>query len=753
MTISAMTLIIALLVAKDVYVNWQQLEKIRSLKGAILMSDKLFDATEKFSEERDIAYTILHAPDADTANKLRARLEERRQAADVALGNGMEALKAYDFVELVKFREAIEKQLLGIRKLREQIDQAAAVPANQRNDKLSDQWFEESTKLIEETQDLWVEFSQHFADIDPIVTQHLRYKHFLRVISDYTGRERAIIGRLIVDNSDPGLEQSAQLLRGQGTLELSWKMADVLATQSGLMTSIAPYYSDARSHYLTLFSMISDTFYVPGGRHGASYPISVDLWFELSSQAKESFDALKDASLKAIHHYVETLETRAEQAIIGNTVLLFCVMVLCAYSFQVVIRRVITPINAMAGALLDTVHGKSVTSLPPIANEEDEIGKLVQALHAFQESGDRYRALVEASSQIIWTWRPDQTGNMGTLFDWWEKITGLPASEMLPYGWASTVHPDDRENAKEIWTHAMETGENYTMEYRLLRREGGVCWVYVRGVGLKNPDGSVRELVGALNDITERKEAEIALKNYNLALERSNKELDDFAYIASHDLKEPLRGLFNHATFLLEDYKDKLDEAGVRKLHRLSYLAQRMERLVNDLLYFSRLGRQDLAIQPTDMNEVIHDIANTIETFIEERHAHIIVPKPLPVITCDKTRITEVFRNLITNAIKYNDKSEKTVEIGFLETHTPSGGAATKNVFYVKDDGKGIPEEFYDEIFRIFKRLQSSKDTAEEGTGVGLTFVKKIVERHGGKIWLESEVGQGTTFYFILGTR
>ena len=176
-----------------------------------------------------------------------------------------------------------------------------------------------------------------------------------------------------------------------------------------------------------------------------------------------------------------------------------------------------------------------------------------------------------------------------------------------------------------------------------------------------------------------------------------------------------------------------------------------MERLVNDLLYFSRLGRQELAIQSTDMNAVIHDIESTLEVFLQERHARITIPKPLPTVTCDVTRVTEAFRNLITNAVKYNDKPEKTVEIGFLHEHALPDGSIASNVFYVRDNGKGIPSEFYEEIFRIFKRLQSSKDSQEEGTGAGLTFVKKIIERHDGRIWLESEIGKGTTFYFTLG--
>lgn len=239
------------------------------------------------------------------------------------------------------------------------------------------------------------------------------------------------------------------------------------------------------------------------------------------------------------------------------------------------------------------------------------------------------------------------------------------------------------------------------------------------------------------------------LERYTSDLERSNKELDDFAYIASHDLKEPLRGLHNHARFLLEDNEGKLEQDSVDRLHRLLYLSQRMEKLVNDLLYFSRLGRQQLAIQKTNLNEVVHDIEGMIDMFLQERHARIVLPAPLPELTCDKPRVTEALRNLITNAVKYNDKPEKVVEIGYLARHSLPGGKHATDVLYVKDNGLGIAPEFHDEIFRIFKRLQNSKGS-EDGTGVGLTFVKKIVERHGGKIWLESEPGKGTIFYFTL---
>lgn len=749
LTISALTLIILLLASKELYANWRELAKIRSLKAAVVMSDQLFDATEKLAEERDIAYTVLHASDRVTIDSLQTRLSESGQAADIAFAATMKALDAYDFPEMAKLRDDMRLQLSGIQALRQQIVQAVAMPAASRDGRLSDQWFRESTGLIVQTQDLWVEFSKHFVDIDPVVTQHLRYKHFLRVVSDYTGRERAIIGRLIVENSDPTPDELSQLLRGQGVIELSWKFMAVLADQSGLYASIAPYYIDAKSHYQTLYGMTRDIFYVPG-RHGVPSPISIDLWLELSAQARDSFGALKEVSLKEIRNYVAMLEMRAQQAIVLHALLLLFTLALCGYSFRVITRRVIRPINAMVKALLDATEGKPVTSLPPAAKAQDEIGKLARVLHAFQEAGERYRALIKASAQITWTWEPGETGQLDAFKDWWEETTGQPRDEILPFGWLEYVHSEDRERARDTWATASVEGKNFEMEYRVLARDGRYRWAFFRAVAIKRPDGSVREFVGSLNDVTERREAEATLLSYTQALERSNKELDDFAYIASHDLKEPLRGLFNHATFLLEDYKDKLDEKGVHKLHRLSFLSQRMERLVNDLLYFSRLGRQELAIQPTDMNEVVHDIANTLDVFIEERHAHIVIPKPLPVITCDKTRVTEALRNLITNAIKYNDKPEKTVEIGFLEHYPMPDGHEASDVFYVRDDGNGFAPEFYEEIFRIFKRLQGVKGTPEEGTGAGLTFVKKIIERHGGKIWPESQVGKGTSFYFTL---
>jgi PAS domain S-box-containing protein len=270
------------------------------------------------------------------------------------------------------------------------------------------------------------------------------------------------------------------------------------------------------------------------------------------------------------------------------------------------------------------------------------------------------------------------------------------------------------------------------------------------------PSEGQKEFVGVLRDLSARKRQEENLRAtlgrlaaYAADLERSNQELDDFAYIASHDLKEPLRGIHNHSRFLLEDYEERLDQDGKRRLDRLVHLSQRMEKLVNDLLYFSRIGRGELAIKPTDIAAVLRDVVVTLEQFLEERHAKVVVVGDLPEVTCDSIRVAEIFRNLIVNAVRYNDSLEKIVTVGHMASHGDDSGRTRKGVYFVRDNGKGIASEFHEDIFKMFKRLERAED--DSGTGAGLTFVRKIVHRHGGHIWLESELGKGTTFFFTLG--
>jgi len=246
----------------------------------------------------------------------------------------------------------------------------------------------------------------------------------------------------------------------------------------------------------------------------------------------------------------------------------------------------------------------------------------------------------------------------------------------------------------------------------------------------------IQELKLAIVGIMMRRISELAKIN----LEKSNSELDSFTYIASHDLKEPLRGIHNYSTFLIEDYGEILDRNGRDKLGTLVRLTQRMEDLINALLFFSRVGRQELHKSAINLNELIDNVAEVIRISKPDASVEIINMGNLPVIYGDKILMEQVFSNLINNAVKYNNKNDKIIEIGHKETDESA------SIIYVKDNGIGIREKHQKTIFQIFKRLHG-KDKFGGGTGVGLTIVKKIIELHGGQIWLESNYGEGTTFY------
>jgi len=255
---------------------------------------------------------------------------------------------------------------------------------------------------------------------------------------------------------------------------------------------------------------------------------------------------------------------------------------------------------------------------------------------------------------------------------------------------------------------------------------------------------AVAELRSMIVGLVLRQADELA--SMNQELQRSNEELDSFAYIASHDLKEPLRGIHNYANFLMEDYGETLHEDGMAKLQTLVRLTQRMENLINSLLHFSRMGRTELVRQPVNMHELVQQAIATIRISRPQDAIEFRVSQALPVVECDRAQVSEVFVNLISNAIKYNNQSEKQVEVGVVTRDPP---AESVPIFYVRDNGIGIPKEHHERIFQIFRRLHG-RDDYGGGNGAGLTIARKIVERHGGRIWLESAPNQGSTFYFTL---
>ena len=228
-------------------------------------------------------------------------------------------------------------------------------------------------------------------------------------------------------------------------------------------------------------------------------------------------------------------------------------------------------------------------------------------------------------------------------------------------------------------------------------------------------------------------------------LERSNRELDNFAYIASHDLKEPLRGIAINADLLA---RETVSERGMQRINRTIELTTRMEQLISDLLFFSRLGRGDQSQEDIDPGAVIKSIEYELQETLELTRGTILIDTEFPLVHADKNKIRIVFQNLIANALKYNVSKKRLVNIGFQKSVLVKG-KQLENVFYVQDNGIGIDKKNHDKVFRIFTRLNRAKDYGQ-GTGAGLSFVSKIIEEYGNVITIVSELGQGTTFYFSL---
>ena len=230
------------------------------------------------------------------------------------------------------------------------------------------------------------------------------------------------------------------------------------------------------------------------------------------------------------------------------------------------------------------------------------------------------------------------------------------------------------------------------------------------------------------------------------SLKASNDQLDDFAYIASHDLKEPLRGMAINANFLL---RENLDTKVEKRVLRIVDLCERMDGLITELLTYSQVGRQLSMAQSVDATEIVSKVITDLSEFVQDRNGRVTLETPLPVVALDPTQIEIIFRNLITNALKYNNASRKTVEIGY-DAPPPTGeNDALAGRFYVRDNGIGIDPAQEDKVFRIFGRL--NRDEAfGTGTGSGMAFVKKIVQGAGGSISFENNPRDGVTFHFSL---
>jgi PAS domain S-box-containing protein len=367
---------------------------------------------------------------------------------------------------------------------------------------------------------------------------------------------------------------------------------------------------------------------------------------------------------------------------------------------------------------------------------------------AIEEGEIRYRSLIEAISEIVWS--TDVDGQVVTELPDWGTFTGQSFEEYKGWGWLNAIHPEDQERTNLAWTESVRERRLHADEHRLRRFDGIYRYMRIRGVPIIGEDGVVREWVGIHTDIDERKRAEEALaqraeeqarlsedlRATAARLEERNRELDQFNYVVSHDLKAPLRAIGSLSEWIEEDLQDQLNDESRRNMRLLRARVYRLEALINGLLQYSRLGQTKMSFGLVPVAELLTEV---IDSLGPPSGFTVTVEPPMPVLTTDRMLLGQVFTNLIDNAITHHDRPQGQVKITVSDQEN-------FYKFAVSDDGPGIDERFYERIFSIFQTLEPRDK--REGTGIGLALVKRIIERQGGQSWVVSQIGAGSTFYF-----
>ncbi|MDZ4072592.1 MAG: PAS domain S-box protein [Sediminibacterium sp.] len=367
-------------------------------------------------------------------------------------------------------------------------------------------------------------------------------------------------------------------------------------------------------------------------------------------------------------------------------------------------------------------------------------------------TNERFEKVTKATNDAIWDW--DILTDQTYLGEGFQTLFGYDLSnvqhDLILREWSGLIHEEDAELVKKHFKLALESSNIYKwqMEYRYKKANGSYAFVQDKALIIRDDQLKAIRVVGAMSDITYRKEYEESLRRLNTSLDAkakdlavSNAELEQFAYVASHDLQEPLRMVTSFLTQLHKKYHDQLDDKANQYIHYAVDGAKRMRQIILDLLEYSRVGKHDSTLETIEVKQIIEEIQLLQRQRMIEKNASIHYDE-LPVIQFYKVPLTQIFQNLIGNALKYSKDNERPrimIKSEVMEHYY---------LFSVADNGIGISEEFHEKVFEIFQRLHSRNEY--EGTGMGLAIVKKILENLGGKIWLESEEGEGSTFYFTI---
>lgn len=371
--------------------------------------------------------------------------------------------------------------------------------------------------------------------------------------------------------------------------------------------------------------------------------------------------------------------------------------------------------------------------------------RLVQMNRDLLELQARYRDLYQNAPVMYFSL--DSAGFIRDCNDTMLNTLGKSRDQLLGLHYTSILAESFRPLFHERHQTFLKSGR-LEVESRWTRADNTEIDVLISSTANIDDDGQIRFSRTVAQNITARKALEARLKQQNQELAhandelfRKNRELDEFTYVVSHDLKEPLRGLIAFSGFLLRDSKDQLTPEALEHARLVNASAYRLRNLIDDLLNLSRAGRQVDDFAPVPLAQALDTVIHDLKATIQDRHATVKAVTELPVIWGDHERIVKLLTNLVSNGLKYNRSTPPIVEIGANSTSDPLG----EITLFVRDNGIGIDPRFHDKVFQLFRRLHAREDY--EGTGAGLAICQKIVQAHQGRIWLESQPGAGTTFY------
>jgi len=391
-----------------------------------------------------------------------------------------------------------------------------------------------------------------------------------------------------------------------------------------------------------------------------------------------------------------------------------------------------------------------------IARDITERKQMEEALRA---SEGLYRAIGESIDYGVWVCAPDGRNTYAS--ESFLKLVGIIQQECSDFGWGDVLHPEDAERTIAAWQECVRTGGIWDIEHRFLGVDGQWHPILARGVPVKDESGEIVFWAGINLDISERKKMEdelrksrdelelrvqertTDLKNYMAKLEQSNQALQDFASLAAHDLKEPLRKVISFGNMLRQKAGDSLGQTGNDYLDRMLNATGRMQSLLWGLLDYSRVATAAEPFKEVDLSDLIGEVISDLEVRIVTTGGEVNVGT-LPVVSADPTQMRQLFQNLIGNALKFHKPGEKPI----VRVHSISNTDSAYQII-VEDNGIGFDEQYLERIFAPFQRLHG-RSSQYEGTGMGLAICKKIVERHGGSITAKSTSGAGSTFIVTL---